>query len=144
MSVLLSLCCATEALRGFPCTRPQFPRRATIGCQGGHNCDDPSQNYPPDGWNQPVPVDGRALHELGGTAISPSTPLERFQVDLMDFEAGGPGEVPEPTCPAECAPVEPRLSQADAQNFETGSWLMHERLRCWEEQEFFFYWRSFT
>ena len=34
VTIWLPLCCATEALQGFPCSSPQCPRRATIGCQG--------------------------------------------------------------------------------------------------------------
>ena len=117
MTMSLPLCCATEALRGFPCSSPQCPRRVTIRCQGGQQCQDPSQNQPPDGWNQPVRVDGRAPYELGGTIIPPSiTPLERFEVDLMDFQVGGAGEVPNPTRPEQWASWEPRLSQKDAHN----------------------------
>ena len=70
VTILLPLCCATEALRGYPCSSPQCPRRATIGCQGGQQFEDPSRNQPPDGWNQPVPPDGGALYELGGTIIT--------------------------------------------------------------------------
>ena len=35
--ISLSLCCTTEALRGFPCSSPQCPRRAIIACRGGHH-----------------------------------------------------------------------------------------------------------
>ena len=51
VTISLPLCCATEALRGFPCSSPQCPRRVTIGCQGGQQCQDPSRNQPLDGWN---------------------------------------------------------------------------------------------
>ena len=56
----------------------------------------------------------------------------------MDFDVGGPSEVREPTRPAEWAPLEPRLSQGEAHNFETGCWVMQERLRRVKEQEFDF------
>ena len=70
-----------------------------------------SPNYPLDAWNQPVAVAGRALYDLGGTINPPSTtPLERSEVDLIEFHVAGPGEVPEPTHPAEWAPVEPRFT----------------------------------
>ena len=45
----LPLCCATEALRGFPCSSAHCPRRAPIGCQGGQQCQDLSRNQSPDG-----------------------------------------------------------------------------------------------
>ena len=51
VSISLPLCCATKPLRGFPCSSPQCPRRATIACQGGNHFEDPSQNFLPDGWN---------------------------------------------------------------------------------------------
>ena len=98
VTILLPLCCATEALQGFPCSSPQCTGRATIGCQGGQQYEDAGRNQLPDGWIQPVPVDSGALYELGGTTFPPSiTPLERFEVDLMDFEVSGSGEVPKPT-----------------------------------------------
>ena len=56
----------------------------------------------------------------------------------MDFEVGGPGEVPNPTRPEQWAPWEPRLPPGVAHNFETGCWLMQERLRRGEEQGFDF------
>ena len=130
VTISLPLCCATEALRVFPCSSLQCPRRATIGCQGGQQCEDPSRNKVPDGWNQPVPVDGGALYELDPTNIPPSmTPLERFEVNLMDFEVGGSGEVPNPTRPEQWAPWEPRLPPEVAHNSETGCWLMQECLQ---------------
>ena len=66
--------------------------------------------------NIPVEITPRMArinhYELGGTTIPPSiTPLERVELDTMDFEVGGPGDVPEPTRPAKWALVEPRLSK---------------------------------
>ena len=117
VTISLPLCCATEAPRGFPCSSPQCPRRVTIGCQGGQKCQDPSLNRQPDGWNQPVLVDGGALYELGGTIDPPSiTPLERFEVDLIDFKVSGSDEVPNPTRREQGAPWEPGLPQGDAHN----------------------------
>ena len=139
VTIVLPLCCATEALRRFPCSSPQCPRRVTIGCQGGQQCQDPSQNQPPDGWNQRVVVDGGALYDLGGTIIpSSTTPLERFEVDLMDFEVSGSGEVPNPTRPEQWAPWEPRLPKRDAHTYETACWVIQEITRREEEQEFDF------
>ena len=51
VTISLPLCCATKALRGLPCSSPECPRRATMCCQGGQQCEDPSQNQRPDGWN---------------------------------------------------------------------------------------------
>ena len=56
----------------------------------------------------------------------------------MDFEVGGSGEVPNPTRPEQWAPWEPKLSPRNAHNSKTGYWLMQERLRREEEQEFDF------
>ena len=85
-------------------------------------------------------MNGRVLYERGGTTIPPSiTPLERFEVDLMDFKVSGSGEVPNPTRPEKWAPREPGLHPGDTNNFETGCWLMQQRLQCLEEQEFDFY-----
>ena len=139
MTISLPLCCATEALQGFPCSSPQCHRRATIRCQGGQQCEDSSRNQPPDGWNQPVPVSGGALYELGGTIVPPSIPpLEMFEVDLTDFEVGGAGEVANPVRPEQCASSESTLPPRDAHNFETGCWLLQERLQRLKEQEFDF------
>ena len=139
VTISLPLCCATEALRGFPCCSPQCPRRATIACQGGHHFQDPSPNVPPDGWNQPAPFDGGALYELDGvTAPYTTAPVEQFKVDLMDFEVSGPGELVAPARPAEWAPWEPRLAQGDTHSFETGCWVAQERLRRKEDLEFNF------
>ena len=86
VTISLPLCCAIEALRGFPCCNPRCPRRATIACQGGYHYQVPSWNLPPDGWNQPVQVDGEALYELNGVTASYTTaPMENITVDLMDF-----------------------------------------------------------
>ena len=139
MTIPLSLCCATGALLGSPCSSPQCPRRVTIGCRGGQQCRDPSRNQPPDGCNQPVLVDGGALYELGSTIIPPFiAPLERFEVNLMDFEVGRSAEVPNPTRPEQWAPWEPRLPQPDAHNYETGCWVIKQATRREEEQEFDF------
>ena len=103
--ILLPVCCVTEVLRGFPCSSPQCPSRATIGCQGGEQCEELIRNQPPDGPNQPVAVNGRAFYELGGTTIRPSImPLERFEVGVMDFEVSGSGEMPNPTRRNQWAP----------------------------------------
>ena len=59
-------------------------------------------------------------------------------MDLMDFAVSGLGEVVAPARPAEWAPLEPRLAQGDAHNFETGCWVVQERLWRWEEGEFNF------
>ena len=84
-------------------------------------------------------MDGGAPYELGGTIISPSiTPLERFEVDVMDFEVSGAGEVPNPTRPEQWAPWEPRLSQKYTHNYETACWVLREADRLEEEQEFDF------
>ena len=64
--------------------------------------------------------------------------LERFQVDLMDFEVSGSGEVPNPTHREQWAPWEPRIPQGDAHDFETGCCLIKEHLCRLEEQEFDF------
>ena len=139
MTISLPLCCATEALRGFPCSSPQCPRRVTTGCQGGQQCQVPSRNQLPDGWNQPVLVNGGALFEVGGTIIPPSiTPLERFKVNLMDFKLSGTGEVPNQTRPEPWAPWEHQLPQEDAHNYETACWVIQEATRLNEEQEFDF------
>ena len=139
VTISLPLCCATEALQGFPCSSPQCPRRATIRFQGGQQCEDSSRNQPPDGWNQPVPVSGGALYELGGTIVPPSIPpLEMFEVDLTDFKVGGAGEVANPVRPEQCAPSESTLPPRDAHNFETGCWLLQERLQSLKEKEFDF------
>ena len=141
VTISLPLCCATEALRAFPCSSPQCPRRVTIGCQGGQQRQDPSRNQPPDGWNQPVLVDGGALYELGGTIIPPSvTPFERFEVNLMDSQVAGPVEVPNPTRPEQWVPWEsaPRSSQMDAHSMDTACWVLREVDLKEEEQEFDF------
>ena len=54
----------------------------------------------------------------------------------MDFEVSGSAEVLNPTHPEQWAPWEPRLHPGDAHNFETGCWLMQERLGRFEEQAF--------
>ena len=66
------------------------------------------------------------------------TPLENFEVNLMDFEVAGPGEAPPPTRPNQWAPWEPRLPRGIAQNFEMGCWVGQEHLRHWEGEEFNF------
>ena len=139
VTISLPLCCATEALRGLPCSSPQCPRRANFGCQGGQQSQDPSRNQPPDGWIQPVLVDGRALYELGGTIIPPSiTLLERSEVDLMDFEVSGSGEVPMSRRPEQWATWESRLSQKDAHNYQTACLVIQGAMRREREQEFDF------
>ena len=37
-----------------------------------------------------------------------AAPMEQFEVDLMDFEMSGPGELVVPLRPTEWAPLEPR------------------------------------
>ena len=92
----LPLCGATETLRGFPCSSPHCPRRATIGCQGRQQCQDPSGNQPPDGWNQPVLVDGGARRH--------HHPTMNHAIGEMDFEVGRSGEVPNAARPEQWAP----------------------------------------
>ena len=58
----------------------------------------------------------------------PVTPLKNVEVNSLDFDVSGPGEVVEPTRPAQWDPLEPRLSQRDAHKFETGLCLVEERL----------------
>ena len=107
--ISLPLCCATEALRGFPCSSPECSRRSRIPCRGGHQDEDPIGHQPPHGWNQPADAAGGGLQEPGGTATTHMTPLENLEVNMMDFKVGGPGEVPPPTRPEQWAPWEPRL-----------------------------------
>ena len=77
------------------------------------------------------------LYELGGvTAPYTTAPMDKFDVDLMDFKVSGPGEVVVPDRPAVWAPLEPQLDHGDAHNFETGCWILQERLRRKEETEF--------
>ena len=71
MNILLRLCFVTEALGESPCSSPQCPTRATVGFEEGHHFEDPSQNYPPHGCNQLVPLGGGALFELGDTRNPP-------------------------------------------------------------------------
>ena len=118
MNISLPLCCATEELPGFPCSSPWCPRRATIGCQGGQQCKDPTPKHPSDGWNQPVAVNGGVAYKFGGTTIPSSiAPLERFKFDLMDFEVGGSGEVPNPTPPGSMGSLESHITPRKGPQF---------------------------
>ena len=56
----------------------------------------------------------------------------------MDFEVSGPGEVPNLTCSAQWVLWESRLPREMNHDFDAGCWLMQERLRHREEQEFDF------
>ena len=80
----------------------------------------------------------RGLGAPAGAVVRAGTPLENFEVNLMDFEVAGPGEAPPPTRPNHWAPWEPRLFRGIAHNFETGCWVGQEHLRHWEEEEFNF------
>ena len=79
-----------------------------------------------------------ALHELVGPVTTHITPLENLQVNVMDFEVGGPGEVPPSTRPEQWACWEPKSAPGDAHNIETGCWIGKEGLRRSEEEEFEF------
>ena len=94
-----------------------------------------SQSKSAAGWLETTtPCRRRAHYKLGGIIIPQSiTPLERFEVYLMDFEIGGSGEVPDPTRPEQWVPWKPRVPPEVAYNYETGCWLLQERVRRGEE-----------
>ena len=97
VTMQFSLRCTTEAPRPLSCCSPQCPRRATTACQGDFHFQDPSPIVPP---NRPAPVDSRALYDLDGvTQHYTAALMEKLEVDLMDLEAGGLGEVLVPKRP---------------------------------------------
>ena len=66
----------------------------------------------------------------------------------MDFEVGGPGEVPNPTRPEQWVlwDSEPRLSHKDAHHMDTACWALREIDLKEQEQDFeflfdYFNWR---
>ena len=100
VTISLCLCCATEALRRFPCSSPQCPRGSRIACSGGHHYEDASRRQPPAGWDQEAYATDGAPQELGGTATTNITPLENFEVNLWTSRS-----VVQPRCRPRHAPT---------------------------------------
>ena len=145
MTISLPWCCANEELRGMPCASPSCPRRSRISGSEEPDYQNPTRNWPSNGWNAPAYGDGSAPAEL--TELSGTGPvhipqgiqsIETVEVDHTKMEMRGRGEVPTLIRPAPWAQWEDRLSPEETHRLEVARYLGEARLMSEENDAYDF------